>query len=271
MKRVAVAVTLLTALAIGASLAAASPTRTNQASVTKLTIWVGWTARELAEFKKVVQEYDAKNPNVEVNVVGGINDDKIIASLRAGNAPDVVSSFTSSNVGIYCSSGGWIDLAPYLKQDKINIDIFPKATQYYTQYKGTRCALPLLADVYGFYYNKKLLQQAGLKGPPKTLAQLAAYAKKLTKRNPDGSLKVVGFDPFFGFYQNTAGAYQPLFNGKSSPATSPRSAPTPPGRSSCAGRRASSTSTGSRTSSSGRRARVTSSPPRTPSRRASSR
>ena len=44
------------------------------------------------------------------------------------------------------------------------MNIFPKATLYYTQYKGTRCALPLLADAYGFYYNKKLLQAAGLKG-----------------------------------------------------------------------------------------------------------
>jgi multiple sugar transport system substrate-binding protein len=214
MKRVAAAAALLTALAIGASLASASPTHQGKASATTLTIWVGWSARELSEFKKVVQGYDTKNKDVEVKVVGGINDDKIIAALRAGNGPDVVSSFTSGNVGIYCSSGGWIDLAPYLKQDKININIFPKATQYYTQYKGTRCALPLLADDYGLYTNTKLLKAAGLTGPPKTLDQLTQYAKKLTKRNPDGSLKVVGFDPFMGFYQNTAGAYQPLFNGK---------------------------------------------------------
>jgi multiple sugar transport system substrate-binding protein len=214
MKRVAVALVLLTALAIGASFASARPTQADKPAATTLTIWVGWSARELSEFKKVVAEYDAKNAAVDVKVVGSINDDKIIAAIRAGNAPDVVSSFTSQNVGIYCSSGGWIDLAPYLKQDKININIFPKATQYYTQYKGTRCALPLLADDYGFYYNKQLLKQAGLNGPPKTFEQLTAYAKKLTKKNPDGSLKVVGFDPFFGFYQNTAGAYQPLFNGK---------------------------------------------------------
>ena len=55
---------------------------------------------------------------------------------------------------------------------------------------------------------------AGLKGPPKTLAELTTYAKKLTKKNADGSLKVVGYNPFFGFYQNTAGAYQPSVNGK---------------------------------------------------------
>ena len=62
-------------------------------------------------------------------------------------------------------SGGWIDLAPFLKRDNINTNIFPATTRYYTQYGGTRCALPLLADVYGFYYNKDLFKKAGPRGP----------------------------------------------------------------------------------------------------------
>lgn len=222
MKRVATAVILLASLVLGTAASgsiAESPSSTAPAAkagktATTLTVWVGWSARELSEFKKVVAEYDRKNAAVEVKVVGGINDDKIIAALRGGNSPDVVSSFTSSNVGIYCPSGGWIDLAPYMKKDGIKTSIFPAATMYYTQYKGKRCALPLLADVYGFYYNKALFQAAGLKGPPKTLAQLTTYAKKLTTKNADGSLKVVGYNPFFGFYQNTSGAYQPTVNGK---------------------------------------------------------
>jgi multiple sugar transport system substrate-binding protein len=215
MRRTVAAALAIAAAALGTvAIASGSIGAHGHAHATKLTIWVGWSARELKEFKSVVSEYDAKNKNVEVKVVGGINDDKIIAAMRAGNAPDVVSSFTSQNVGIYCSSGGWIDLAPYLKKSKINTNIFPAATRYYTQYKGTRCALPLLADVYGFYYNKKLLAAAGYTRPPRTLDELTAYAKKLTKKNADGSLKVVGYDPYFGFYQNTAGAYQPLFAGK---------------------------------------------------------
>src|SRR3954471_13867178 len=166
MKRVAAAVAVLAGLVVGASLASASPAHTGKASATTLTVWVGWSARELSEFKKVVAEYDRKHADVAVRVVGGINDEKIIASLRAGDAPDVVSSFTSQNVGIYCSSGGWIDLAPLLERDKVDIGQFPAATRYYTQYKNARCALPLLADVYGFYYNKKLFREAGLSGPP---------------------------------------------------------------------------------------------------------
>jgi len=215
MRRTAAIVVALAVLAAMAALGAVSSSAApGKAHATTLTVWVGWSARELSEFKKVTAEYDAKNPKVSVKVVGGINDDKIIAALRSGNAPDVVSSFTSSNVGIYCSSGGWIDLAPFLKKDGISTSIFPAATMYYTQFKGTRCALPLLADVYGFYYNKALFKKAGLTAPPKTFAELTAYAKKLTTRKGDGSLDVVGFDPVFGFYQNGIGGYQPLVGAK---------------------------------------------------------
>ena len=220
MKRVATAVILLASLVLAAAaVAGVSEHATSAAPAAKaapatLTVWVGWSARELSEFKKVVAEYDRKTAAVEIKVVGGINDDKIIAALRGGNAPDVVSSFTSSNVGIYCPSGGWIDLNSYLQRDKISKSIFPAATMYYTSYQGKQCALPLLADVYGFYYNKAMFKAAGLTRPPRTLGELATYAKKLTTKNADGSLKVVGYNPFFGFYQNTAGAYQPLVNAK---------------------------------------------------------
>ena len=47
--------------------------------------------------------------------------------------------------------------------------------------------MPLLADVYGLYYNKDLLQQAGISGPPKTISELDDYAKRLTQRNGDSS------------------------------------------------------------------------------------
>ncbi len=204
MKRVATAVGVVTALVLCAGSASARPTQAS--GPTKLTIWVGWSAgHELIEFKKIIAEYDKKRPNVTVNVVGGINDDKIISALRAGNAPDVVSSFQSNNVGVYCPSGGWIDLNPYLKRDKIDVNQFPAGPRYYTAYKGIRCALPLLADTYGLYYNKDLFKQAGLKGPPKTFSELVADAKKLTKKNPDGSFKVMGYDPNALFYHGGAG------------------------------------------------------------------
>src|SRR5205809_4086248 len=205
MRRLAAAavVALALVLAVGSSVAVGKPTATN------MTIWVGWSksTHEFGVFKSLIAEYNRKNPSVQVNAVSDINDDKIIAAIRSGSVPDVVSSFASSNVGSYCSSGGWINLSPYLKQSHINVNIFPAASRYYTQYNGVRCALPLLADDFGLYYNKTLFKQAGIKRPPRTFSELTADAKKRTQRNGDGSLKVVGYDPASAFYDDVPPKY----------------------------------------------------------------
>jgi multiple sugar transport system substrate-binding protein len=215
MKRVTAAIVALIALLSLVAVAAGKTTaQSRKTGPTKLTIWVGWSARELGVFKKVVAEYDKAHSDVTVNVVGGINDDKITASIRSGNVPDVVSSFTSANVGNYCSSGGWIDLDPLLSKSHLSASAFPKTSQYYTQYKGKRCALPLLADTFGLYYNTALFKKAGIKSPPKNFQELTADAKKLTVRSKDGTIKVLGFNPVLGFYGGNPpdmSTYGPLF------------------------------------------------------------
>src|SRR5215212_7660871 len=108
----------------------------------EITLWVGFTQRELRVFKDVVKGFEAKNPGVTVKVVGGINDDKIIAASRGGKAPDVAQSFSADNAGAFCGSGAWIDLKPYMDRDGISDTIFPPAPRSYTQFDGTRCALP---------------------------------------------------------------------------------------------------------------------------------
>jgi multiple sugar transport system substrate-binding protein len=179
-----------------------------------ITLWVGFTQRELGVIKNAVKGFEAENPQVKVKVVGGINDDKIIAASRGGKSPDVAQSFSADNAGAFCGSGAWVDLKPYMDRDGISDSIFPPAPRSYTQFDGTRCALPMLADAYGLYYNEAMLKKAGLDGPPKTVSQLIEYAKKLTVKNADGTLKVVGFNPDMGWYSNTPANFGPMFGGK---------------------------------------------------------
>src|SRR4051794_5435422 len=179
-----------------------------------ITLWVGFTARELSVIKHAVAGFEKENPQIKVKVVGGINDDKIIAASRGGKSPDVAQSFSADNAGAFCGSGAWLDLKPYMDRDGISDSIFPPAPRAYTQFEGTRCSLPMLADAYGLYYNEDMLKKAGLDGPPKTASQLVDYAKKLTVKNPDGSLKVVGFNPDMGWYSNTPANFDPMFGGK---------------------------------------------------------
>src|SRR5215510_5644479 len=87
----------------------------------------------------------------------------------------------------------------------------------------------MLSDAYGLYYNTDMFKAAGIKSPPKTFSELEADAKKLTKKNPDGSFQVVGFDPLQSFYESYA-IDQGIYSGaswynsscKSSVASDPR-------------------------------------------------
>jgi multiple sugar transport system substrate-binding protein len=182
---------------------------------TTITFWHGWSApSEAAAIDANVKAFEAAHPNIKVKVVGNINDDKIKQALRAGgpNAPDVVSSFTTDNVGTFCQSKVFADLKPFLDKSKIDLDkTFPKPLQDYTQFEGTRCTLPLLNDAYGLYYNKDAFKAAGITAPPKTLSEFDAAARKLTKPKGD-SYSQLGFMPNFHGYESTTTHFAAQWN-----------------------------------------------------------
>ena len=190
--------------------AAPPPASTNHKPVT-ITLWSGFTDRELGIIGKAVDTFHASHKWITVKSVGGVDDDKIVKAIRGGNAADVTMSFSADRLGSYCASGAWIDLAPYIKRDKVDVSVFPKPSATYTTYKGTRCAFPVLADVYGLYYNTDLLKKAGYTQPPKTATELLDMAVKMTTYNSNGTIKVAGFVPSFGFYEMVAAHVAPAW------------------------------------------------------------
>jgi multiple sugar transport system substrate-binding protein len=199
----------LAASGCGGSDKSAETNTSGKVGPANISIWTPFVDPELKTFKAVVADFEKAHPGIHVKVVGGTNDDKIVAAIRGGNAPDVAQSFSSDNTGAFCPSGAWIDLGPYMKKDGISDSIFPEAPRDYSKFEGTRCALPMLADTYGLYYNKTLLAKAGYKSPPKTISQLTAMAKKLTQRDSSGKLEVVGFNPFPSWYENVPAHFFP--------------------------------------------------------------
>jgi multiple sugar transport system substrate-binding protein len=181
-----------------------------------ITFWHGYSApNEIKGINDNVAAFEQAFPNIHVNVVSNITDDKINQALRAGGskAPDVVSSFTTDNVGEFCSSGAFADLTPFLDKDGIDpATTFPKAMLDYTQYQGNRCTLPLLGDAYGLYYNKDMFAAAGIDAPPKTLSEFEQDALALTKSSGD-SYSQLGFMPDYHGYETTIEHYGAQWNG----------------------------------------------------------
>ena len=75
---------------------------------------------------------------------------------------------------------GWIDLAPLMSQDHVNANVFPKTSQYYTQYNGKRgtfVALCVIAPM----WTKRLLGNE----PPKEPTLRVYGARLLFDRDAD--------------------------------------------------------------------------------------
>ncbi|MFD4633678.1 ABC transporter substrate-binding protein [Streptomyces sp. NPDC058284] len=172
-----------------------------------LKFWHGWsTPGEVKAVDDSIDRFEKLHPNIKVKATGNVSDATVNQALRAGGgkAPDVVSSFTTNNVGQYCESGMWTDLDPFMrKTGLVKEKVFPKTLLDYTSYRGNQCALPLLADAYGMYYNKDAYRKAGIERPPRTMSEFEKVSKKLTVRSGKNSYEQVGFLPNFRFYQNS--------------------------------------------------------------------
>ena len=179
-----------------------------------VSFWHFFSDREAKVIQSVVDDFEKKNPDVKVVVHSGQDDDKLRKAIAAGNTVDLGLSYSTDIVGSFCTSGAFRNLNPYIKRDKVDLTQFSDTVRSYTEYKGTRCSMPMLADDYGLYYNKKLLAAAGYTTPPKTLSELETMALKLTTYNADGTIKTLGFNPFMGFYENAAAHYGPLAGAK---------------------------------------------------------
>jgi multiple sugar transport system substrate-binding protein len=177
-------------------------------------LWHFYTEREAAAIDQVIKDFESTHPNIKVTVKPGQDDSKVTQAIGAGNGPDVGLSYSTDIVGKFCSSGAWVDLTQYINRDKVDLNQLNATTRSYTEFDGKRCAMPFLADAYGMYYNKDMFAKAGIAGPPKTLDELTEDAKKLTVKNPDGSLKTVGFLPLYDFYENAAAHLAPATGAK---------------------------------------------------------
>ena len=179
-----------------------------------IEFWHFFTDREAGAIDDAIAKFSDVHPDIDVHVTAGQDDAKMLQAISSGKGPDVGLSYSTDIVGKFCSSGAWRDLTPYIERDEVDLEQFPETVRSYTSYHDRRCAMPFLADVYGLYYNKTLLAQAGYSAPPKTMSELATMAKKLTKRAPDGTIEVAGYLPLLNFYEHTPQHIAPGWDAK---------------------------------------------------------
>ena len=112
-----------------------------------ITVWSAYTGRELSVFNKVLADFERSHPWITVKSVGSQDNDRMVAALRGGPAPDVQWAPESDMAGVYCPSGGWRDLSHYIKRDQVDKNLFVPAAWQAGSAGGTRCGLSVLGPV----------------------------------------------------------------------------------------------------------------------------
>jgi len=175
-----------------ASSAAAAPVPTAVAPVTigkgtkKLTIWHYYGQAQADPLSKIIEGYSAVDPSLsfELTFTPGAQLLAKIQTAIAGNAPPDIVQTDLVWVPIMIDTGKTIALDDYFKSENFDIkDFFDALLQYDQGEDGKYYAVPMDTNNIQLFYNKKLVQEAGLdfeKSPPKTWDDLTQAAVKLT-------------------------------------------------------------------------------------------
>jgi multiple sugar transport system substrate-binding protein len=142
--------------------------------------------QQLAAFK---QQYPDVTVKPDYTSYSKLNE-KLTTSIASGQPYDVM-----------LMGAGWIP--PFAEKGvlaDLQEDPAQLASRYYEGalspgvYQGKVYGLPIMMDTRIGIYRKDLFAQAGITEPPKNFAELREYGKRLTQRNPDGTLAVAGLD-----------------------------------------------------------------------------
>jgi multiple sugar transport system substrate-binding protein len=160
-----------------------------------LNVWVrNYTLNMESPFLTAKAAFEAKHPNVTVNVVGAPYDEqyqKIILSKAGGVKPDVFQ-IDQIWVGEMAAKGLAANLDSfYAKWDQAS-DI-PDSYLASSKWKGSQYAAWAYTDVRTFMWNKEVFKQAGLdpEVPPKTWDELISMAKQVQDKVP--GVSAIGF------------------------------------------------------------------------------
>ena len=179
-------------LAAGAGIASASGialTPRPAVAETTLSIWTGFP--ELQPFyEAVAKAYSSVHPDVKCTVFSTSlreTEQKLTAAVPTGTGPDVYDIGT--NISVNFIESNLIDANPpdvdaYLKAgawNKFVVDFFT--------INGKTYGLPLMeGSKASMFYNKAMFKEAGIAGPPTTMAECVEAAKKLVKFDSSGKM-----------------------------------------------------------------------------------
>jgi multiple sugar transport system substrate-binding protein len=174
------------AVVAGASLAACGSGSGDSAAANSKTISFvapAYSSATQGYLNTIVKKFEAANPGytVNLNVISIQNRDPYMKTLvQTGKTPDLVYL---EHWADYAGSG-LLNPASSIASPSLLSDFVP-ALAAEGKMKGTQYALPYVVSDRLFFYNKSILQKAGISRPPMTWQQLQADAQQIKAAEPN--------------------------------------------------------------------------------------
>ncbi len=196
-KSIVVGMTLLLLVSSLVFAQGAAETKKSEGPI-ELTFWSLFTGGDGEFFDAMIQEFNAsQNEIIMKNDMVKFDNyyTKLTTALAAKTAPDVVVVH-QANLLNYVPSGSLLALDAYL--DKETLEDYQEAPLQGVQFDGKLYSLPFDVHPIVMYYNKDLLQKAGIKDIPQSAQELI-----------DAAIKVKQATGKWGFaIDNTTGTYK---------------------------------------------------------------
>ncbi|MDX0403853.1 extracellular solute-binding protein [Sinorhizobium medicae] len=164
---------------IGATLVGAGFTGHAQAETTLNALFMAQAAYSEADVRAMTDAFAKANPDIKVNLefvpYEGLHDKTVLAQ-GSGGGYDVVL-FDVIWPAEYAANNVLLDVTDRIT-DEINQGVLPGAWTT-VEYDGKRYGVPWILDTKYLFYNKEILEKAGIKEPPKTWDELAEQAKAI--------------------------------------------------------------------------------------------
>jgi multiple sugar transport system substrate-binding protein len=174
----------------------------------QLTLWGDWTGEGETQINTMVEAFNASQDRITVTYVPTQDIvTRFLTASTSGSAPDVIV-WDRWRTTLYGPRGVFLPLNERMAAAGLTPDQFFTEALRELSVEDMIYGLPLTVDARALYYNKALLEAAGVE-PPTTWDELRAAAIALTQRAADGTLQVSGFSlsdvGLFNMYIQQAG------------------------------------------------------------------
>lgn len=187
--------------------ASAAAAGNKDGGVTEITIWHAMQGANGNSFNEIVEGFNnSVGKEKKIHATAVFQGTEITSKLKIAakesdrkNMPDITQT-VGLDIPTVSKIPGLVKASDQLKTDTSvkAEDFYPALLRAFT-YKNELIGLPISTSTILLYYNKTLLDQAGIKEAPKTLEELATAVEKLTEKK-DGQVTRYGLNLKVGRY-----------------------------------------------------------------------